>query len=77
MSKDNSFIHHKVAFLPIKNKVSFFTPLQNFIKIVFLKHMTVGEAPTVYFSIIIRKRMQSYSRGYKRYQEQVGEESRG
>jgi hypothetical protein len=27
MSKDNSFIYHKVAFLPIKNKISFFTPL--------------------------------------------------
>jgi hypothetical protein len=33
MSKDNSFIHHKVAFLPIKNKVSFFASLQNFIKV--------------------------------------------
>src|SRR3954462_14323886 len=34
MSKNNSFIKHKVAFLPIKNKISFFTSLQNFIKVV-------------------------------------------
>src|SRR3954447_23856331 len=34
MPKNNSFINHKVAFLPIKNKISFFTSLQNFIKIV-------------------------------------------
>src|SRR3954471_1260078 len=32
--KNNSFINHKVAFLPIKNKISFFTSLQNFIKVV-------------------------------------------
>src|SRR3954453_9213026 len=34
MPKNNSFIYHKVAFLPIKNKICFFTPLQNFIKVV-------------------------------------------
>src|SRR4051795_2052815 len=34
MSKKNSFINHKVAFLPIKNKISFLTSLQNFIKVV-------------------------------------------
>src|SRR3954469_1511705 len=34
MPKNNPFINHKVSFLPIKNKISFFTSLQNFIKIV-------------------------------------------
>src|SRR4051794_16066113 len=34
MPKNNPFINHKVAFLRIKNKISFFTSLQNFIKIV-------------------------------------------
>src|SRR3954470_23132386 len=34
MSKNNSFINHKVEFLQIKNKISFFTSLQNFIKVV-------------------------------------------
>src|SRR3954468_24359986 len=34
MPKNNPFINHKGTFLPIKNKISFFTSLQNFIKIV-------------------------------------------
>src|SRR3954470_20683493 len=34
MPKNNSFIYHKVALLPIKNKISFFTSLQNFIQVV-------------------------------------------
>src|SRR3954466_3713098 len=34
MPKNNSFINHKVALLPIRNKISFFTSLHNFIKIV-------------------------------------------
>src|SRR4051794_27333653 len=34
MPKNNPFINHKVTFLPIKNTISFFTSLQNFIKIV-------------------------------------------
>src|SRR3954454_16462794 len=34
MPKNNSFINHKVTLLPIKNKISFFTSLENFIKIV-------------------------------------------
>src|SRR4051812_7751205 len=34
VSKKNSFINHEMTFLPIKNKVGFFTSLQNFIKVV-------------------------------------------
>src|SRR3954464_15476046 len=34
MPKNNTFINHKVELIPIKNKISFFTSLQNFIKIV-------------------------------------------
>src|SRR3954454_16945829 len=34
ISKNNSFINHKVEFLPIKNKISFLTSLQNFNKVV-------------------------------------------
>src|SRR3954470_4813457 len=34
MPKNNPFINHKVAFLPIKNKISFFTSLQKKFKIV-------------------------------------------
>src|SRR3954453_4998029 len=34
MPKNNSFINHKVALLPIKHKISFLTSLQNFIKVV-------------------------------------------
>src|SRR4051812_28551437 len=33
MPQDNAFINHKVAFLPIQDKVSFFTSLQNSIKV--------------------------------------------
>src|SRR3989337_1843312 len=33
MPQDNAFINHKVALLPIQDKVSFFTSLQNSIKI--------------------------------------------
>src|SRR4051812_17939454 len=34
MSKNNSFINHEMTFIPVKNKVCFFTSLQNFIKVV-------------------------------------------
>src|SRR3954462_11474222 len=34
VSKNNPFINHEMAFLPIKNKVGLFTSLQNFIKVV-------------------------------------------
>src|SRR3954470_19919994 len=34
VSKNNPFINHEMAFLPINNKVGFFTSLQNFIKVV-------------------------------------------
>src|SRR4051812_28987513 len=34
VSKNNPFINHEMTFLPIKNKVGFFTSLQNFIKVV-------------------------------------------
>jgi hypothetical protein len=33
MSQDNAFINHKVALLPIQDKISFFTSLQNSIKV--------------------------------------------
>src|SRR4051812_8554088 len=33
MPQDNTFINHKVALLPIQDKVSFFTSLQNSIKV--------------------------------------------
>src|SRR6187399_1440960 len=33
MSQDNAFINHKVALLPIQDKVSVFTSLQNSIKV--------------------------------------------
>ena len=33
MPQDNAFINHKVALLPIQDKISFFTSLQNSIKI--------------------------------------------
>src|SRR4051812_31121431 len=33
MPQDNTFINDKVAFLPIQDKVSFFTSLQNSIKV--------------------------------------------
>src|SRR4051812_43730508 len=33
MPQDNAFINHKVALLPIQDKVSFFTSLQNSIKV--------------------------------------------
>src|SRR5215216_1976645 len=44
MPKDNPFINHVVAFLPIKNKISFFTSLQNFIKVVqtIIKRSSIG-----------------------------------
>src|SRR3954451_770008 len=52
--KNNSFINHKVALLPIKNKISFFTSLQNFIKVVqtiikgsSVDRKTVHEYPTI------------------------------
>src|SRR3954453_9182973 len=34
MPKNNSFINHKVALLPIQNNISFFTSLQNFMNVV-------------------------------------------
>src|SRR4051812_17832972 len=34
MPENNSFINHKVALLPIKNKISLFRSLQNLIKVV-------------------------------------------
>src|SRR4051812_6702344 len=33
MPQDNTFINHKVALLPIQDKISFFTSLQNSIKV--------------------------------------------
>src|SRR4051812_44089414 len=33
MPQDNAFINHKVALLPIQDKISFFTSLQNSIKV--------------------------------------------
>src|SRR3954470_21480197 len=33
MPQDNTFINHEVALLPIQDKVSFFTSLQNSIKV--------------------------------------------
>src|SRR3954468_16916404 len=33
MPQDNTFINHKVALFPIQDKISFFTSLQNSIKI--------------------------------------------
>src|SRR5918994_1943645 len=33
MPQDNTFINHKVALFPIQDKISFFTSLQNLIKV--------------------------------------------
>src|SRR3954462_307251 len=33
LPQDNAFINHKVALLPIQDKISFFTSLQNSIKV--------------------------------------------
>src|SRR3954462_5102005 len=33
MSQDNTFINHKVSLFPIQDKISFFTSLQNSIKV--------------------------------------------
>src|SRR3954471_7073376 len=44
VSKNNPFINHEMAFLPVKNKVGFFTSLQNFIKVVqtVIKRSSIG-----------------------------------
>src|SRR5215217_712343 len=60
MSKNNSFIYHKVAFLPIKNKISFFTSLQNFSKIVQIvikRSLIDGETVHEYFHNFFTKTM--------------------
>ena len=34
VTKNDPFVNHEVALLPVEHKICFFTPLQNFIKIV-------------------------------------------
>src|SRR3954469_14841551 len=48
VSKNNPFINHEMAFLPIKNKVSFFTSLQNFIKVL----QTIIKRSSIYGEIV-------------------------